>query len=196
MIRCDTTALILAGGRAQRMAGRDKGLVELNGVPLVQWVVAAIRQQVGDILISANRSLDHYQALGFQVVQDLQTDFPGPLAGVLAGFDVLTTGELLVVPCDVPLLPRDLVMHMRAKLVGQVELVIAADPHRIHPAIFLCRASVRDSLREFVSTGRRQVRAWQSELNTNVCYFDDPVCFTNLNAMDQVDALAALLNGQ
>lgn len=34
------TGVILAGGRAQRMGGQDKGLVDVNGKPMVEHVLA------------------------------------------------------------------------------------------------------------------------------------------------------------
>lgn len=37
------TGVILAGGQGRRMGGVDKGLQNLNGHPLVQWVLARAR---------------------------------------------------------------------------------------------------------------------------------------------------------
>ena len=33
------TALVLAGGRGSRMGGVDKGLLRVQGAPLVQWAL-------------------------------------------------------------------------------------------------------------------------------------------------------------
>ena len=54
------TAVILAGGRAQRMGGQDKGLLPVYGKPMIEYVIEALRSQVGQIIISANRNLDRY----------------------------------------------------------------------------------------------------------------------------------------
>ncbi|MBB5017531.1 molybdopterin-guanine dinucleotide biosynthesis protein A [Chitinivorax tropicus] len=187
MIRCDTSALILAGGQGSRMGGIDKGLVRLVGKPLIEWVIEALRQQVGDVLISANRSVDQYATLGYPVLQDAMPGFPGPLAGVMAGLGGMTTDELLVVPCDVPLLPRDLVFRMRPLLTPQTDLVVAADPERIHPAIFLCRAQVKAALAAYLAQGGRSVRGWQATLNTVTCPFEDASAFSNLNNMADLE---------
>ena len=58
------TGLVLAGGQGRRMGGIDKGLQELEGRPLAQWVLDRLSPQVGSVLISANRNLDRYAELG------------------------------------------------------------------------------------------------------------------------------------
>ena len=64
------TGVILAGGRAERMGGRDKGLVPLAGRPMAAHVLAALRPQVGELIINANRNLEDYRALGCRVLSD------------------------------------------------------------------------------------------------------------------------------
>ncbi|WP_323092258.1 NTP transferase domain-containing protein, partial [Aeromonas jandaei] len=78
------SAVILAGGRATRMGGEDKGWVELAGRPLIAHVLERLRPQVDEILINANRSHDRYQALA-PVISDDNRDYLGPLAGMQAG---------------------------------------------------------------------------------------------------------------
>ena len=51
------SALILAGGRGQRMAGFDKGLIELLGRPLIIHVIERLAPQVELIRINANWGL-------------------------------------------------------------------------------------------------------------------------------------------
>ena len=57
MNRADITGVILAGGRGSRMGGIDKGLQDLQGRPMVQWVLDRLAPQVGSVLINANRNL-------------------------------------------------------------------------------------------------------------------------------------------
>lgn len=73
--------LILAGGAGRRMGGVDKGLVELAGRPLTQWVAEALRPQVAHLLISANRHREHYARLGWPVLVDRSIDDLSARAG-------------------------------------------------------------------------------------------------------------------
>ncbi len=112
----DVTGLILAGGEGRRMGGVDKGWVLWHDRPLVVWVQERLRPQVGSLLISANRSLERYAALGLPVVRDDVPGFAGPLAGIAAGLAAAPTDWLVTAPCDSPLLPRDLVARFRSAL--------------------------------------------------------------------------------
>lgn len=67
--------VILAGGQGSRMGGMDKGLVELNDKPLIEYVIEALQSQTASITINANRSHDIYQQYA-PVIADSFTEFP------------------------------------------------------------------------------------------------------------------------
>lgn len=50
------SGVILAGGRGRRPGVRDKGLIMLQGHPLIEHVIAALAPQVDGIVINANRN--------------------------------------------------------------------------------------------------------------------------------------------
>ncbi|MGD8577145.1 MAG: NTP transferase domain-containing protein, partial [Thiohalophilus sp.] len=78
-----TTGVILAGGLARRMGGHDKGLLEVNGRPMVLHIRDQLKPQVDQLLINANRNQQTYSALtGCPVISDQVGDFAGPLAGM------------------------------------------------------------------------------------------------------------------
>lgn len=94
--------LILAGGRGQRMGGRDKGLVEWRAEPLVAHVQRVVRGLSDDVVISCNRNQETYASYADQLVGDAEADFPGPLAGVIAGLKVARHDWVAVLACDAP----------------------------------------------------------------------------------------------
>lgn len=106
------SSIILAGGRATRMNGVDKGLVQLQQKPLIQYVIERLATQVHEIIINANREIMQYQALGYPVLMDETADFIGPLAGISLGLKQAKHDYLLSVPCDSPLLPLDLAQRL------------------------------------------------------------------------------------
>lgn len=101
--------LILAGGRGQRMGGRDKGLVQWRGEPLVAHVQRIVRPLSDDVVISCNRNQDLYRPFADQLVGDAEADFPGPLAGVIAGLAAARHQWVVVLACDAPLVDRGLI---------------------------------------------------------------------------------------
>ena len=67
------------------MGGVDKGLVELDGQPMVAHVLERLAPQVDEVLINANQNAERYAAFGHPVVADAIGGFAGPLAGLHAG---------------------------------------------------------------------------------------------------------------
>ncbi|BBH45927.1 molybdenum cofactor guanylyltransferase MobA [Pseudomonas sp. KU43P] len=114
------TILILAGGRGQRMGGRDKGLVEWRGEPLVAHVQRVVRPLSDDVVISCNRNQGLYRPFADQMVGDAEADFPGPLAGVIAGLAAARHEWVVVLACDAPLIDRGLIEDL-------LRLAVASD---------------------------------------------------------------------
>jgi molybdenum cofactor guanylyltransferase len=123
--------LLLAGGRGQRMGGQDKGLIEWQGEPLIAHLQRKVRPLTDDLIISCNRNRERYAAYADQLVSDEQSDFPGPLAGILAGLRAACRSHLLVLPCDVPRIDAALLRDMRetASQFPDKPLMLRHDDH-------------------------------------------------------------------
>jgi molybdopterin-guanine dinucleotide biosynthesis protein A len=183
--RLPLTGLILAGGRGSRMGGRDKGLVQFRGRPLVDHVIERIAPQVDELLISANRSLDDYARRGYQVISDTIPDFQGPLAGVLAGLRAARHEWVLTVPCDMPHLPDDLAARF-VRAARQCSLLVADDGSRTHPAVMLIHASLADKLAAYLQSGSRSVHGFQKSAGFVTVSFD-AADMQNINSLDELD---------
>ncbi len=189
------TGLVLAGGLARRMGGEDKGLVELLGRPMIEYVLDALRPQVGPVLINANRNLDRYAAFGHPVVPDTLDGYLGPLAGVLAGLRSLQTEFLLTVPCDAPLVAPDLARRMHDACVeAQADAAVATDGRRQQPVFLLLRAGVAPGLESYLAAGGRKIDAWFGQLRLAEADLSDmPDSFVNVNDPDERQRLEARL---
>ena len=187
------SAVILAGGRATRMGGEDKGWVELAGRPLIAHVLERLRPQVDEILINANRSHDRYQALA-PVISDDNRDYLGPLAGMQAGLAAARHDWVLFVPCDGPALPLDLMSRFRAALTQDTELVVAHDGDWLQPVVALLHTSLLPSLSAALAEGERKIDIWFARHNMAVVSFtDQPDAFINLNSPDELATYEARL---
>lgn len=190
------SAIILAGGRATRMNGADKGLVPLQQKPLIQHVINRLAPQVDEILINANRELAQYQALGYTVLQDEVEDFLGPLAGFSLGLQHAKHDYVLTVPCDSPLLPINLAQRMMAALVEhKADIAVASSDGSTHPVFCLCKKTALPSLTAYLEQGERRVSAWQkSQQYIEVDFSDGSEAFTNLNTFEDLAALELKLS--
>lgn len=172
---------ILAGGRGERFGGRDKGWMEVQGVPQIRRVLEAVRPQAARLLVSANRHLDDYAALGIDVVTDASSGYPGPLAGIAALLDAVHEGLLATVPVDARAIPPDFVARLQAARGAEAfALVVAEDDEGLQPLFALYPAALAAHARETLDGGRRSVREWQHRFPVYSCRFEG-WRFGNLN---------------
>lgn len=183
-------AVILAGGQANRMGGGDKGRLRLGDQSLIQRVIDRIRPQVDAVVLNANGDLSRFDDLGLPVVADSVANFPGPLAGVLAGMDwAAEQGHewLITVAADTPSFPLDLA----ARLAGyDTPVVLAAtpDPQRgrlPQPTFGRWQVALRHDLRMALSDGVRKIRQWTQAQGESLALFEEGDFF-NINTPEDL----------
>jgi molybdopterin-guanine dinucleotide biosynthesis protein A len=184
------TGVILAGGRATRMGGQDKGLLTLKGVTLVEQVIAALRPQIGQLLISANRNLKQYAQLGAcPVLIDTFGHYDGPLAGMATALASAKTDYIVFVPCDSPQLSSQLVKRLyRALIENNAQVSVADDGKRIHPVFSLFKRNLLTNLLAFLEKGERGVHSFIVQQNLAKANFSDvPETFLNINTPEELN---------
>ncbi|MEE9331635.1 MAG: molybdenum cofactor guanylyltransferase MobA [Methylophilaceae bacterium] len=194
----DISAIILSGGRATRMGGVDKGLIQLQDKPLIQHVITRLEPQADEIFINANREIPRYQAFNLPVLQDDNPDFLGPLAGFSLGLKHCKHQYLLTVPNDSPMIAPDLTKRLlQALLDKEAEIAVAKSESHAHPVFCLMKKTVWPSLSTYLEHGERKVSAWQKSLKyTEVEFNDCNEAFVNLNTFEELEALALTLSDE
>ncbi|HET7570650.1 MAG TPA: molybdenum cofactor guanylyltransferase MobA [Gammaproteobacteria bacterium] len=189
------TAGILAGGRATRMGGVDKGLVELGGRAMVEYVLDAVRGQVVRVLINANRSPDEYARYGVPVIADRHKGFLGPLAGIASLMAEADTEWLLIAPCDSPQIPLDLGPRLwRAASREHADIGVAHSVERLQPVFALLRCALIGQLEAYLKAGERKIDRWYRQQRMATADFSDcPEMFVNVNTLSERDSLATEL---
>ncbi len=195
--KAQISGLLLAGGRARRMGGEDKGLLPLAGKPLAVWGLERLSGQVDHLLISANRNQARYRTLGAKVISDTLDDFSGPLAGLAAGLAQIETPWLVTVPCDSPLLASDYVSRLWAAIArDELDAVVAHDGHRLQPVFMLLRRDTLADLEIFLALGERKIDLWLERLSWKPVDFSDQAeMFLNVNTPEDLVQVAARISG-
>jgi molybdenum cofactor guanylyltransferase len=180
------TGVVLAGGKASRMGGKDKGLQVLNGIPLWQHVANTLIPQTDSLVISANRSLEIYQQSGFPIIQDSLRDYPGPLAGILAVFQQVDSEWFLFCPCDTPFVP-DALSDRLWDAKGNSLAVWAHDGERDHPTIAMLNRSLLADLDSYLAAGERRVMVFLRQSGGHAVDFSDmKPAFINVNTSEEL----------
>ena len=199
-----TPGVILAGGLARRMGGGDKPLRRIGGRTILERVVARLMPQCDGLVLNANGDPARFASFGLPVIADSVADFPGPLAGILAGLDWAAANRpevsfILSAAADCPFLPRDLAARLhRARVEQNAQLAVAASNGQSHPVIGLWSVALRDELRRaLVVEDIRKVDRWTARYALATVTWPtttlDP--FFNANTPDDVaeaERLAAL----
>ncbi|WP_129138542.1 molybdenum cofactor guanylyltransferase MobA [Modicisalibacter coralii] len=186
----EITGVVLAGGQGRRLGGVDKGWYHFQGRPLIEHVVTRLETQVPRLMINANRSLEAYRALGFAVIEDRRPGFAGPLMGIWSALCAADTPWVVVVPCDTPCLPGDLVTRLHQGIGGKA-IAVAHDGTRAHPVIALIRRDLADDLAIALAAGERKVARWYARHPCRYVNFaEGPAAFANLNTPQDGAALA------
>ncbi len=190
----EITGLILCGGRGTRMGGVDKGLQNHNGIPLALHAMLRLQPQVGQVMINANRNLAAYESMGVPVWTDPVADYPGPLAGWLAGLEQCRTPYMVTVPCDTPNFPVDLVARLAEALVkDDAEIAMAACVEegqvRTQPVFCLLKSTLLESLLLYLLEGERKIDRWTARHRCATVVFDDPRAFFNANTPQELAQL-------
>ncbi|GAA5644708.1 molybdenum cofactor guanylyltransferase MobA [Vibrio proteolyticus] len=192
LIPTQTSWVILAGGQASRMGGKDKGLIELNGVPLVQHVLNKLVSQTSRIIINANRNISSYAELA-PVVSDTFPDYPGPLGGIHAGLQFANTDWVGFVPCDSPFVCDDLVERFCRAVKTDTDIVVAHDGEHQQPVFTLFHNRVLPKLTAFLQRGDRKIILLYQECHTEYADFSDAQdCFINLNTPEELAQFGTL----
>src|SRR6516164_3849920 len=116
--------VLLAGGRARRMGGGDKPMRTIGGRTILERVIARLAPQCDGLILNANGDPARFAAFGLPVISDSVADFPGPLAGILAGLDWAAQQRpdvrwMFSAAADCPFLPRDLVARLGGALIAE-----------------------------------------------------------------------------
>lgn len=196
--------VILAGGLSSRMGGGDKGLLELGGQTLLSRVIERLRPQVGDMILNANGDAGRFADYALEVFPDTLPDFPGPLAGVLAGMEAAKARGhtyIVTVAADTPFFPPDLATRLTEAAAREglpLSMAVTPDPERglaRHPTFGLWPVALADDLRTALQDGMRKIVLWTSSHGLAKVEFPadpfDP--FFNVNTPEDMKRAEAMI---
>jgi molybdopterin-guanine dinucleotide biosynthesis protein A len=193
------SAVLLAGGQGSRLGGRDKGLMDWHGQPVASHLTRRLRLVAAPVMISCNRNLEQYRQWADTLVVDSVPEYPGPLAGIVEAMKLCRTSHLLVIPCDVPHLPVELLQSLVAQARGRPECVwLVRVGEHCQPLVSIIPASLCPSLVQSWETGQRSPLHWMLAQSSQVLQLpaDDPRMHNANTAQDWPVQLAEALEGR
>ncbi len=168
MERSKIIAAVLAGGKSSRM-GQDKGLMLLNGKPMIQYVLDAINAcQLPAIIVSGNKA---YSQFGYEVIQDIEMN-KGPMGGLLSAMESVNATHVLLLCCDMPLITSDIIIH----LISEVEehgVTVAAINNQLMPLLAVYSLRIKDIVKQRITLNELKMQDLINAVDHKIVSFDN-----------------------
>ena len=188
--------VILAGGRAKRMGGKDKALIELQNRTLLSHVLEKISGYASPISLNINKNQEKYFKYNYPILKDRIEGFLGPLSGIFTAISwakEINEDWVLTLPCDTPHLPNDLIprfIKLALDLENNFDVISVKCNNQTHPVIGLWKTNLIYKLENSLKNDVRKIDLFTSEINIKyVEYFLDEVSldpFLNLNSPSDI----------
>ena len=153
--------VVLTGGSSTRM-GRDKSLVEVDGVALAARVAGALRGAGAVEVLAVGGDLPRLGALGcFDRLVPDRWPGEGPLGGILTALDAAGSraGLVVVLACDTPAVSAECPLALLRGL-GSADVAVGHVGERRQPLTAVWRArTCRSVLQRAFDDGERAPRA-------------------------------------
>jgi molybdenum cofactor guanylyltransferase len=181
--------VILAGGQSLRM-GRNKALIEIDGLPLIKRVHSTLSALFPELLIVTN-SPENYQFLNCTCVPD-QFVGEGSLAGIHSALFNARNDLVFVTACDMPFLSSAVIRQICA-LAGNHDIVVPESQTGLEPLQALYRKSCLPAVEQMLKAERRKILWLYEQLDTRIVQWQE-ICqlpgadraFQNLNTPEDL----------
>jgi molybdopterin-guanine dinucleotide biosynthesis protein A len=188
-LRRHATAIVLAGGKSSRM-GRDKALLPIGDLTMIEYIVAQLRPHFSQILVSSNDP-ERYAFLGLEVVPDRSLG-KGPMMAVASTLERASYDLSFVIPCDVPRVHIPLMNRLlRAGLAGAEVAVPVTPESHYEPLFAVYRRSVRTLLDRALAKGERRLYSVYDDCDTAYFQMREADQLHNVNTTAEYEKMLA-----
>jgi len=153
---------ILAGGRARRFHGRDKGSLIINGRPIIARQLETLAPVTSRRFIVANDA-SRYATCGVTIVPDAIPGL-GPLGGIYTALQAATTPALLVLACDMPFLTCEFLEYLEGRL-GSADAVVPRSADGRHVLCAALSTRLVDAARAALAARRYAIADFLRDLD-------------------------------
>lgn len=187
------SAIVLAGGKSSRM-GRDKALIEIDGVPLLKRTCDAARHCT-DLIYVVTSWRDRYQSIVSDVHWIEESSPRSPLVGFAEALEQVSTDWVLLLACDLPRLKGETLKQWTAQL-SDVPIVVARSQEGWEPLCGFYRRDRRLSLQNYLAQGARSFQHWLDSEVVQELEIVDRRILSNCNTPEDLKILSELRDNE
>ena len=185
--------VILAGGRASRMGGRNKAFAAIAGETIAARTLRLFHRLFPQVLIATNEP-DRYRSLGAEVVRDA---FPGagPLAGIHAAMRASRHPHVFVAACDMPGLDAGVIEFLLGR-IGEADAIVPCWDDDVEPLHAVYAVRLLPAIEDSLASGRCAMRQFLPLIQVDYVTETElrglagtARSFTNVNTPEELAAL-------
>lgn len=186
------TGIILAGGKSSRM-GRNKALIEWDGMPLIERSLAIFSRVFAEVMISSNHP-ELYSQYGIKVVKDNYLDM-GPMGGLEACLREANFEYAFFAACDMPFLDAEVIRFMADRLNTE-KILVPKIEGKVHPLHAFYHKDCVNEIDAHLKDGRfkltKFVEVYGGTYLTDKDFIDFPKIRQNLSNMNTPEDFSRL----
>lgn len=193
------SALILAGGEGKRLGYKEKALMDINGRPLISFVIEALEKVTDEIIISVR---DRAQGELFESYFNYKLAYDayknvGPLAGILSGLQACESECCFVAACDMPFINDNVVRLLFRKSENYEAAIPRWDDGFLEPlhAVYKVKPMIKQA-EKAIDKGKTIILAPIFKMHVNYVEVDeikklDPELrtFMNINTFEDIQII-------
>jgi molybdopterin-guanine dinucleotide biosynthesis protein A len=171
------SAIILAGGKGKRMGYREKSLMDIDGKPLITYVIKSLENIVDDIIISV-RDKAQGKLLGSVLPEYTYAydsyENTGPLAGILDGLALCRNEFCFIAACDMPFINENVVKMLFRRSENHDAAIPCWEDGFLEPlhAVYRCKPMIFET-KKAIETGKTIILAPIYKLKVDFVEIDD-----------------------
>ncbi|MFL6278511.1 MAG: molybdenum cofactor guanylyltransferase [Vicinamibacterales bacterium] len=173
----ELAAAILAGGRARRMDGANKGTLLIGRTAIIDRQLDTLREITREIFV-VGRDDAAWTSRGLRVIPDEIPD-AGPLGGIYTAIMRSPCERTLVVACDMPFLSGALLRELAA--VADADLVIPRHAGGYEPLCAIYSRACAGDIRNRLARGMNEASRLPAGMRVTEFDVDDETFFVNVN---------------
>jgi len=172
--------------------GEDKGLVLLNGKPMIQYVIEALKEVVSEISIISNN--ESYHKFGVPVYSDIIKE-KGPVGGIYTGLYHSTTELNFCISCDVPMISSDFIFWLLNRS-GNAFVTLPMYKDKVHQMIGVYSKQVLSNFQESVEKEHLKLSQVNNDMACEIIDIEkeyanfDELIFSNINTKNELISIA------
>jgi len=190
-----TTGIILSGGKSSRMDS-DKGLLMLQGKPLIQYSIEVLKGLCDEIIICANKQ--GYDTFGFPVIKDVYPDL-GPIGGIYTGLLNSGSESNFVLSCDMPFISSQTLIYLLSKKNKNLVSIPIHGKNMIEPLCALYSKTILPQLTKQIQNQDLKLMNLLKTVDVNWVKMDSglefyhPDLFFNINDQDSLKIAKSIM---